>query len=130
VAQTRRKRQTKHRGDATGAVVARGRTGRKPTSAEKSKGPRGATDERERRLERLNRPPTWRGAFVRALVAAILVLAASLLLLGKKNPAQAFEFFPIVILIYLPVSYYTDLALYKRRQRKRAQAGGRDGVSS
>jgi hypothetical protein len=130
VAQTRRRRQTKHRGDATGAVVARGRTGRKPTASEKGKGGRGATDERDRRLERLNRPPTWRGAFVRALVAAILVLAASLLLLGKKNPAQAFEFFPIVILIYLPVSYYTDLALYKRRQRKRAEAGERDGVRS
>jgi uncharacterized membrane protein len=78
-------------------------------------------------MERLNRPPTWRGAFVRALVAAVIVLAASLLLLGKKNPAQAFEFFPVVILIYLPVSYYTDLALYKRRQRKQAQARDRAG---
>jgi hypothetical protein len=98
-------------------VVARGRTGRKPTAGEKGESGRRAADSRQRRLERLNRPPTWRGAFVRALVAAVLVLAASLFLLGKKNPAVAFIYFPVVVLIYLPCSYYTDLWLYKRRQR-------------
>ena len=36
MAQTRRKRQTKHRGNAAGMVESRGRTGRKPTAAEKS----------------------------------------------------------------------------------------------
>ena len=36
MAQTRRKRQTKHRGNAAGFVESRGRTGRKPTAAEKS----------------------------------------------------------------------------------------------
>ena len=36
MAQTRRKRQTKHRGNAAGVVESRGRTGRKPTAAEKS----------------------------------------------------------------------------------------------
>ena len=35
MAQTKRKRQTKHRGNAAGVVEARGRTGRKPTAAEK-----------------------------------------------------------------------------------------------
>ena len=36
MAQTKRKRQTKHRGNAAGEVESRGRTGRKPTVAEKS----------------------------------------------------------------------------------------------
>jgi hypothetical protein len=36
MAQTRRKRQTKHRGNAAGVVESRGRTGRKPTPGEKS----------------------------------------------------------------------------------------------
>ena len=35
MAQTKRKRQTKHRGNAAGVVESRGRTGRKPTAAEK-----------------------------------------------------------------------------------------------
>jgi anti-sigma-K factor RskA len=108
-------------------VVARGRTGRKPTAAEKSESGRSAADSRQRRLERLNRPPTWRNAFVRALVAAVLVLAASIFLLGKKNETQAFVFFPIVVLIYVPCSYYTDLWLYKRRQRKQAASAVKGG---
>jgi hypothetical protein len=131
VAQTKRKRQTKHRGNATGAVVARGRTGRKPTAAEKSESGRDAAEQRQRRLERVNRPPTWRGAFVRALVAAVLVLAASLFLLGKKSETAAFVFFPVVVLIYVPVSYYTDFWLYRRRQRnaQRQSAAKREGGS-
>ena len=36
MAQTKRKRQTKHRGNAAGVVESRGRTGRKPTADEKS----------------------------------------------------------------------------------------------
>ena len=35
MAQTRKRRQTKHRGNAAGMVEARGRTGRKPTDAER-----------------------------------------------------------------------------------------------
>ena len=37
MAQTKRKRQTKHRGNAAGVVESRGRTGRKPTEAEKTR---------------------------------------------------------------------------------------------
>ena len=124
MAQTRRKRQTKHRGNATGAVVARGRTGRKPTAAEKSESARTEAEKRERRLERLNRPPTWRNAFTRALIAAVAVLVLGLTLL-KMNAQAVATLFPLVLLIYVPVSYYTDLAIYKRRMRK--QAAGSSG---
>ena len=124
MAQARRRRRTKHRGNAAGVVEARGRTGRKPTAAEKSGTGAGTGRARESRLERLNRPPTWRGAFYRAMAAAVLLLLVSLLLL--KKPAQAFALFPIVLLIYLPISYYTDLWMFRRRQRNRAgRTGGR-----
>jgi hypothetical protein len=122
MAQARRRRTTKHRGNAAGMVEARGRTGRKPTAAEK--GGAGAGRSRESRLERSNRPPTWRGAFYRAMAAAVLLLLVSLLLL--KKPAQAIVLFPIVLLMYLPISYYTDLWMYRRRQRNRAgRTGGK-----
>ena len=122
MAQARRRRRTKHRGNAAGVVEARGRTGRKPTAAEKSGTGAGTGRARESRLERLNRPPTWRGAFYRAMAAAVLLLLVSLLLL--KKPAQAIALFPVVLLIYLPISYYTDLWMFRRRQRNRA---GRTG---
>ena len=119
MAQAKRRRRTKHRGNAAGVVEVRGRTGRKPTAAEKGGTGPGAGRSRESRLERSNRPPTWRGAFYRAMAAAVLLLLVSLLLI--KNAAQAVALFPVVLLIYVPISYYTDLWMFRRRQRNRAR---------
>jgi hypothetical protein len=118
MAQTKRKRQTKHRGNAAGVVESRGRTGRKPTAAEKAGKPR------EERIPRQDRPPTWLGAFYRAMIAAVLMLLVSLFLLGKHSN-EAIELFPVVLLIYIPISYYTDSWMYNRRMRKKAQGGGK-----
>jgi hypothetical protein len=127
MAQPKRRRRTKHRGNAAGVVEARGRTGRKPTAAEKAGTGAGAGRARESRLERSNRPPTWRGAFYRAMAAAVLLLLVSLLLI--KNATQAIVLFPIVLLVYVPISYYTDLWMYRRRQRNRARRTGGKAAS-
>jgi hypothetical protein len=118
MAQTKRKRQTKHRGNAAGVVESRGRTGRKPTAAEKAGKPR------EERIPRQDRPPTWLSAFYRAMIAAVLMLLVSLFLLGKHSN-EAIELFPVVLLVYVPISYYTDSWMYNRRMRKKAQGGGK-----
>lgn len=105
-------------------VEARGRTGRKPTGAEKQGGTRSSAKASSTRSNRFDRPPTWRGAFVRAMAAAILMLLISLLLLkGKGN--QAIVIFPFVLVAYVPISYYTDLWLYKRRMASKAKQAGR-----
>jgi hypothetical protein len=122
MAQTKRRRQTKHRGNAAGVVESRGRTGRKPTAAEKSGKAGDAARAKEKRLDKRDRPPTWRGAFYRAMIAAVLMLLASLFLIG----GQAAALFPFVLLLYWPLSYYTDTWMYKRRMRNKAkQMGGR-----
>jgi hypothetical protein len=123
VAQTRRKRRTKHRGNAAGVVESRGRTGRKPTAAEKTGNPRDLARERERKLDRRDRPPTWRGAFTRAMFAAVLMLLIVIVVFNQ--PTQAIALFPIVLLMYVPISYYTDRWIYDRRQRSKAKAGER-----
>ncbi len=123
MAQTKRKRQTKHRGNAAGVIESRGRTGRTPTAAEKSGKGVGATGKKEPVLARQDRPPTWLGAFYRAMVAAVLMLLISLLLIKKS--AQAIELFPIVLALYVPISYYTDTWMFNRRMRKKAQGGGK-----
>jgi hypothetical protein len=120
MAQTRRRRQTKHRGNAAGMVESRGRTGRKPTSAEK-RGTVAGKGAASPRVNRLDRPPTWRGAFVRAMAAAVVMLLISIVLLKKAN--QAVALFPIVLVVYVPISYYTDLWLYRRRQASKAKRG-------
>lgn len=112
MAQTKRK--TKHRGNAAGIVESRGRTGRKPTKAEKE----GKREQAS--VPRQDRPPTWKGAFYRAMVVAVLMLLIGLLLLGKHGN-QAIALFPIVLLVYWPISYYTDLWIYNRRMRKQAR---------
>ena len=124
MAQTRRKRRTKHRGNAAGVVESRGRTGRKPTAAEKSGKAAEAAKAKQQRLDRINRPPTWRGAFIRALVAATaLVLLSGLIL--KASAGQSVAYFFVGLIAYTPISYYSDSWLYKRRQAKaRAKGGG------
>jgi hypothetical protein len=117
MAQTKRRRRTKHRGNAAGVVEARGRTGRKPTAAEKGgKGP-DAARARERRLSRYDRPPTWRGAFRRASIAALALLVLSLLLVRKVELALAY--FVLALVGYTPISYYTDVWMYRRHQRNK-----------
>ncbi len=122
MAQTKRKRQTKHRGNAAGEVESRGRTGRRPTAAEKSVAGREKAQKRELREQRYDRPPTWRGAFYRALAAAVLMVAVSLFVISKK-PAQLVLIFPVVLGFYVPISYYTDMWMYKRRLRKKSAQG-------
>jgi hypothetical protein len=114
MAQTRRRRRSKHRGTPAGTVETRGRTGRKPTPAER-KGSRPA------RANRFDKPPTWRGAANRgALTAGVLLVA---LLVLTKKPAAAISLAAFALLFYIPMGYYTDLWLYRRRQRQKAGAG-------
>jgi hypothetical protein len=122
MAQTRRKRQTKHRGNAAGMVESRGRTGRKPTAAEKSGDARALAREKEKLLDKRDRPPTWRGAFIKAMFASIVLLLVFILLLKQSN--QAIGLFPIVLVFYTVVSYYSDKWMFDRRQRRKAKEGG------
>jgi Flp pilus assembly protein TadB len=119
MAQTKRKRQTKHRGNAAGVVESRGRTGRKPTAAEKSGDPREKVREKEKLLDRRDRPPTWRAAFLKAMFAAIAFLVIFAVVLGHTS--DGIKFFPFALLFYTPISFYTDKIVFDRRQRKKAQ---------
>jgi hypothetical protein len=123
MAQTRRKRQTKHRGNAAGVVESRGRTGRKPTPGEKSGDAAQLARERERKLDKRDQPPTWRSAFIKAMFAAVVLLL--IVTLGLHQPSsQVFPLFLIVLVFYTVISYFTDKWVYDRRQRKKAQQGG------
>src|SRR6185312_1262503 len=94
MAQTRRKRQTKHRGNAAGFVESRGRTGRKPTAAEKSGKAAEATRAKAKRVDPRDRAPTLRGAAARAPSAACpLALLSGLNL--KASAGQTVAFFRV-----------------------------------
>jgi hypothetical protein len=130
MAPTKKKRQTKHRGNAAGKVEARGRTGRKPTAGERSGGKSSAREEaRARRMARLDSPPTWRSAINRALVASVFFLLMLIFFFRHQQIGPKLGIAAFMLAVYVPMGYYTDLFVYRRRQAKklREQAARRDG---
>jgi hypothetical protein len=103
-------------------VESRGRTGRKPTAAEKSGKPSDPASKKQDRLDKANRPPTWRGAFIKAMFATVVLLLFAIVFLKQSN--QAIGLFPVVLAMYTLISYFTDKWMYDRRQRKKSRAGG------
>ncbi len=116
MAQTPRKRRSKHRGNAAGVVEARGRTGRPPSPTEKKKQARETARE-----QRLNRAPTWKGSFKRAVLAAgfmliFLVLIEKGTIVHKLTTSVFVAVF--ACLLYAPAGYYLELWMYRRRMAK------------
>jgi Flp pilus assembly protein TadB len=117
MAQTKRKRRTKHRGTAAGTIQTRGRTGR-PLSAEERK-KQTKTEARERRL---NTPPTWKGSFTRAAIVAPLIFLFVVFTSKASNRVAAGLILTLVALVvYTPGGYYMELAMYRRRQKRKQQ---------
>jgi len=122
MAQTKKRRRSKHRGNAAGVVEIRGRTGRRPDPQERKRSDK--EQARERRMERLHRRPTWRGAINRSLFAAAL-LALLFIFIMDQPLSQALALAAAMLLVYIPLGYFTDLWLWRRRERKKAAGRGR-----
>jgi hypothetical protein len=112
MAQTRRKRTRKHRGTPAGTIERAGRTGR-PRTREEAK-----QISRQRRADRFDKPPTWKGAVQRAAIAAVVFGVFAALLL-KRGVAQAAVLVVPIFLLYIPLGYWTDNMMYRFRQRRR-----------
>jgi hypothetical protein len=120
MAQTKRKRRTKHRGTAAGTIEARGRTGRKPEGSEKGKPRPGAAGARTARAAT---PPSWKAAAAKALFGALMlfVFVKIGVLGGKKaDTANALLLCAAAAVLYTPVMYATDRFTYQRRLQKEA----------
>jgi preprotein translocase subunit Sss1 len=114
MAQTKRKRQTKHRGTAAGQVTNRGRTS-KPPSADTVKKQR----KEEARVTRLTRKPTWSSAALRSSLAAVFICI--FLLVTTHKPTTSFLFAAIAAVIYIPTGFYFETVLWRRRMRKQGR---------
>src|SRR5215211_5542819 len=115
MAQTKRKRTRKHRGTPAGTIERSGRTAR-PQTREDAK-----RIARDRRQERLDKPPTWRSAVNRAAIAAA-VFAVLVTLLFKKSPAEGAALGAFMFLLYIPLGFATDRMIYGYRMKKKAGA--------
>jgi Flp pilus assembly protein TadB len=119
MAQTKRKRSTKHRGNAAGSVEARGRTGRKPTLTESDPKARQKQAAKAKKVARADKPPSWRSAFLRAPMMALILFPFGIVLF--KSVVSALAILPIAVIIYIPTGYYTDVWAYNRRQRRKQE---------
>ena len=125
MARTTRNRRSKHRGNAAGMIESRGRTGRKPSATEKGSsssrrggGGGGSSGGRRNRYEK---PPTWKGSLIRAVIAAAIVYGLSTFLLGKHTSATSnLLLVPVVLALYTPMIFYTDQYMYRRHLRKQS----------
>jgi hypothetical protein len=114
MAQTKKKRSTKHRGNAAGIVETRGRTGRKPGPGERKLSAK--EEARQRRIDKTMRPPTWRAAINRAGISAVLFVVL-VILLFKQDVGASIGLGAFVFLFYIPLGYYTDRFVYQRKLR-------------
>ena len=122
MASTKKKRQTKHRGNAAGFVETRGRTGRnRPAGEEGGKGKGRPSTMGQARAARFAKPPTWKGAFQRALFAVALFVVVVVLAFHQK-PAPAIALGVFMLLLYTPMGFLMDSYFYKRRQTQAAAA--------
>jgi len=112
MAQTRRKRTRKHRGTPAGTIERSGRTGRPQTRQDAKQ------IARQRRSERLDKPPTWRGAMQRAAIAAA-VFGVLVVIIFKRDVAQGVILAAFMFLLYIPLGYATDTFIYRFRQRRK-----------
>lgn len=117
--QTKRKRRTKHRGNAVGVVEARGRTGRKPAPGETGAGAGKGAPRGRREIK----PPSWKGALGKAAFGAVMLfLLVQLGVLGEKgSTTQALTLAAIALFGYTPVMYATDNFIYKRNRQRQLQ---------
>ena len=112
MAQTRRKRTRKHRGTPAGTIERAGRTGRPQTRQDAKQ------IARQRRTERLDKAPTWRGAMQRAAIAAA-VFGVLVVIAFKRDVAQGAVLAAFMFLLYIPLGFATDTFIDRFRQRRR-----------
>ena len=112
MAQAKRKRTRKHRGTAAGTIERSGRTGRPRTREDAKK------IARQRRQQRFDKPPTWKGALQRAAIAAA-VFGVLVVVLFQRTVGVGAALAAFMFLLYIPLGYGTDHLIYRFRQRRK-----------
>lgn len=124
MAQNQKRRRRKRRGTQGGSIDARRRSSR-PRSREEAKArARAGRSAASPRKEDL--PPTWRNSVLRGGGAAILFVLL-LLVIFKRPVGTSLIFGAFMLAFYIPTGYYIDLAMWRKRERKRIRERSEQG---
>lgn len=117
MAPNQKRRRRKRRGTQGGSVDTRRRASR-PRSREeaKARARSGRSSGSSRAKEDL--PPTWRNSIIRGAGAAV-IFALLLMLIFKRPVGTSLIFGAFMLAFYIPTGYYIDLAMWRKRERKR-----------
>jgi hypothetical protein len=124
VAQTKKKRNRKKRGTQAGNVDERRRA--RPKSRAEARNQVKSGSRSKSRAPRVDNPPTWRSAFIRGIVASVVFVLLLVLLFGRSF-TQALPIGLFMLVFYIPAGYFMDLTLWRRRERARIRARGKQG---
>jgi hypothetical protein len=114
-------RRRKHRGTQTGSVQRR--QSRRPRNRQEAMAQarsRGRGGGKAQRVDRRDLPPTWRGAAIRGILFAALLLPVSLLFGQPLGGAIVLTI--LAALAYIPLGFYTETFFYNRRMARAKQA--------
>lgn len=110
--ETKKRRQTKHRGNAAGMVETRGQAGGSRTQAAGGRDSRGV---------RIPPEPSWSRAALKALVP-VAILIPFLFLTQKDSPVTGkLVFIVLAFILYIPMSFYIDRWAYQRYLKQQAR---------
>jgi hypothetical protein len=118
MAQTKRKRRTKHRGNAAGAVEVKGRTSRPAPGAPARPGAKGTAAKGSRPPLK---PATLKRSATKAAGFAVLLFALTQIGVFGKNQSIGSSLILAVLsfVLYTPLVFATDRWAYTRDQRRR-----------
>ena len=114
MAQTRRRRKRKHRGTQGGSIDRRRRS--RPRTREEAR-----AQARRQAGQKRDKPPTWQGAFNRALLMSGILFLLMAVAFGSAVGAAAVLSITMLA-IYVPAGYYLERFLYNRRRAAELKA--------
>jgi hypothetical protein len=117
MAQTRKRRRRKHRGTQAGRIDSGRRRGRPQNRAEA----KSRAQAKKKRPARGENPPTWRGAIQRGVLMSVIFVVVLLVL--KRPPLAAIGFGAFMLSFYIPMGFYLDRMMWRRRQRAKLKGG-------
>jgi len=122
VAQTKKKRNRKRRGTQAGNIDTRKKA--RPRNRQEARNQAKSGSRSKGASTRGDAPPTWRGAAVRGLIASAVFVILLMVIFGR--PASSSIVIGLVMLVfYIPAGFYMDQTMWRRRERARIRAGGK-----
>jgi hypothetical protein len=115
MAQPKNKRRRKRRGTQGGRIDSKARRPRTRDEA-RSRARSGGGSRSSSKKPDL--PPTWKGAAIRGVGAAVIFVLVLIVLFKRPVPVSLI-FGAFMLVFYIPTGYYIDLTMWRKRERQR-----------